>query len=220
MTSSGWIALLPALGCAAAVALLLAAERRGSRRGVSIWKPLAAASFLPAAWIWGATASEYGRYILLGLALCACGDLLLIPRGTGPWLALGIFAFLAGHIAYAAAFLTLPQSPVALAVAALGCALVVWRVDRWLAPHLEAGFRWPVRCYCAGIGAMAVLALGAVGAGAPLSAGAGALGFMASDLSVARQRFVAPSFAWVAWGLPLYFASQLLLAWSSAPAAP
>ena len=215
----GWTSLWPALACAVAVALLLRAERRGSRRGVWIWKPLAAASFLAAAWAWGAPASGYGRLILLGLALSACGDLLLIPLGAG-WLAPGIFAFLAGHVAYAAAFLSRPQSPFALGAAALGVALLVWRVDRWLAPHLEPSIVLPVRCYFVAIGAMGALALGAVGAGAPLVAGAGALGFMASDLSVARERFVAPGFRNAAWGLPLYFASQLLLAWSSAGVAP
>jgi uncharacterized membrane protein YhhN len=208
--------LWPALTCAFSVALLLVAERRGSQRGIWIWKSLAAASFLTAAWIWGAPASTYGRWIGLGLALSACGDVLLIPRKVGPWLTLGIFAFLTGHLAYAAAFLSLPQATWALVPAALGCALLIWRVDRWLAPHLEQGFLWPVRCYFAAIGAMAVLALGAVGAGAPLSAGLGALGFMASDLSVARERFVAKGFENAAWGLPLYFGSQLLLAWSSA----
>lgn len=210
----------PVLACAVAVALLLVAERRGSQRGIWIWKPLAAVSFLVAAWVWGAPASEYGRWILLGLALCACGDVLLIPRKLGTWLALGIFAFLAGHLAYAAAFLSLPQATLSLVPAALGCAVLIWRVDRWLAPHLEQNFLWPVRCYFAAIGAMVVLALGAVGAGAPLTAGLGALGFMASDLSVARERFVTRGFENAAWGLPLYFGSQLLLAWSSAAFAP
>jgi uncharacterized membrane protein YhhN len=219
-SSPAWIAWLPALACAACVAMLLRAERRGSHRGVWIWKPLAAASFLAAAFVWGAPASPYGRLVLLGLALCACGDLLLIPRGTGAWFLLGIVAFLCGHLAYGAAFLSLPQSSVALAIAAPVCAAVLWRVDRWLAPRLTGGFRQAVRAYLVAIGAMGALALGAVGAGAPLAAGAGALGFMASDLSVAQQRFVGASFRQVVWGLPLYFGSQLLLAWSSAAAAP
>jgi hypothetical protein len=37
-----------------------------------------------------------------------------------------------------------------------------------------------------------------------------------SDLSVARDRFVAPGFVNRAWGLPTYFAAQLLLAASVA----
>jgi uncharacterized membrane protein YhhN len=207
--------LAPALVCAAAVALLLRAEARGSQRGVWIWKPLAAASFLAAGWMWGAPASEYGRRILVGLALCACGDVLLIPRGEKTF-RLGLVAFLCGHLAYAAAFLTLPVVMEALVPAALVVALALWRAWRWLAPHLPARERVPVSAYFAAIGAMGALSLGAVAVGAPVAAALGALGFMASDLSVARDRFVAKGFANAAWGLPLYFASQLLLAWSSA----
>jgi hypothetical protein len=40
----------------------------------------------------------------------------------------------------------------------------------------------------------------------------GALAFAASDVSVARDRFVRPEFVNRAWGLPLYYAAQLLLA--------
>jgi uncharacterized membrane protein YhhN len=207
--------LAPALACAVAVVLLLRAEARGSQRGVWIWKPLAAASFLLAGWMWGAPASEYGRRILVGLALCACGDVLLIPHSQTTF-RLGLVAFLCGHLAYAAAFLTLPVPLVVLVPAALAIALALWRVWRWLAPHLPARERVPVSAYFAAIGAMGALSLGAVAVGAPASAALGAFGFMASDLSVARERFVAPGFANSAWGLPLYFASQLLLAWSSA----
>lgn len=206
---------LPWLACAAAVALLLRAERRASREGVWLWKPLAAACFLAAAWLWGAQESVYGRWIGAGLALSACGDLLLIPRGERSF-QLGIGAFLCAHLAYAAGFVTLGQSPAALTLAALGIGVVMAISWRWLAPQLPAAFRAPVAAYFAAIGAMGALALGAVGAGAPLAAGAGALAFMASDLSVARERFVAPGFVNSAWGLPLYFFAQLLLAWSAA----
>jgi uncharacterized membrane protein YhhN len=211
-----WVGLAPVVVCAAAVALLLRAVRRGSQPGVWLWKSLAAASFLAAALVWEAPASPYGRLVLLGLGLCACGDLLLVPRGAPAWFALGIFAFLAGHIAYAAAFVSLPRAPVVLGAAAAVVSLGIWRSHVWLDPHLPAGLRWPVRGYLVAIGAMVALAIGAVGAGAPLAAGAGAVGFMVSDLSVARERFVAASFTNSAWGLPLYFGSQLLLAWSTA----
>ncbi|HXK23784.1 MAG TPA: lysoplasmalogenase [Myxococcota bacterium] len=209
----------PPIACSVAVALLLRAEARGSRRCIWIWKPLAAASFLAAAWLWGAPSSEYGRRILVGLTLCACGDVLLIPRGETSF-RLGLGAFLCGHLAYAAAFLTLPTPLPVLVPAALGIALVLWRVWRWLAPHLPARERVPVSAYFAAIGAMGALSIGAVAVGAPIAAALGALGFMTSDLSVARERFVAKGFRNAAWGLPLYFASQLLLAWSSAGTSP
>lgn len=214
-----WNALWPVFACAVAVALLLVAERRGSQRSIWIWKPLAAASFLAAAWLWGAASSEYGRFILLGLALSACGDLMLIPRSDTSF-RLGVAAFLCAHLAYAAAFLTLRLYPEHLALAVPAIAFVIWRVWRWLAPHLPTRERRPVGAYFVAIGAMGALAVCAVAAGAPRAAGFGALGFMASDVSVARERFVAPGFRNAAWGLPLYFASQLLLAWSSAGTGP
>jgi len=40
----------------------------------------------------------------------------------------------------------------------------------------------------------------------------GAAMFALSDVSVARDRFVAKAFVNRAWGLPLYFAAQLILA--------
>jgi hypothetical protein len=36
--------------------------------------------------------------------------------------------------------------------------------------------------------------------------------FALSDISVARDRFVSKAFANRAWGLPMYFAAQLILA--------
>ena len=43
--------------------------------------------------------------------------------------------------------------------------------------------------------------------------------FAASDIAVARDRFVARSFRNRAWGLPAYYVAQLILAWSVASAA-
>ena len=45
----------------------------------------------------------------------------------------------------------------------------------------------------------------------------GAFAFYLSDLAVARQRFVVKSFTNKAWGLPLYFGAQLVLAWTVRP---
>ena len=43
---------------------------------------------------------------------------------------------------------------------------------------------------------------------------AGAIGFFASDLAVAPNQFITESVANRAWGLPLYYASQFVLAWT------
>ncbi len=42
----------------------------------------------------------------------------------------------------------------------------------------------------------------------------GALGFAASDLAVAREQFVRPGSINKLWGLPVYYLSQLALAWT------
>jgi hypothetical protein len=38
--------------------------------------------------------------------------------------------------------------------------------------------------------------------------------FTASDIAIVRNRFVAPGFVNRLWGLPLYYAAQLIIAWS------
>jgi uncharacterized membrane protein YhhN len=45
----------------------------------------------------------------------------------------------------------------------------------------------------------------------------GAVLFFASDLAVARDKFVEPGFTNRVWGLPCYYAGQLLIAWSILP---
>ena len=111
--------------CAAAVAGLLVAERRDSQVGKWLTKPVASAAFIAVAVISGALDSDYGRLILLGLGLCLLGDVLLIPEGRLAVFRAGVFAFLAGHVAFAAAFLTQPRSLAWLAVAAVALALAL-----------------------------------------------------------------------------------------------
>jgi uncharacterized membrane protein YhhN len=74
-----------------------------------------------------------------------------------------------------------------------------------------------VLAYITVITAMVALAAGSVWLRASWTLAAGAVGFYLSDLSVARDRFVAPAFVNRAWGLPLYYAAQLLLGASTAP---
>ncbi len=207
--------MLPVALCAAAVAALLLAEWRGSRQGVWLAKPLASACFLWAALDFGAAASGYGRFILCGLALCTCGDVLLIPREKPAAFRAGIGAFLLGHVAYAAGFLWQGFEPTALLLAGGAMTAFAWAALRWLSPSLPNEFRMPVRVYVGVISLMVSCGIGAAAGGASLLAPLGAIAFAASDLSVARDRFVAPGFANAAWGLPLYYTAQLLLAASS-----
>jgi uncharacterized membrane protein YhhN len=202
----------PYLLCAAAVAGLLWAERRGSREGLWLTKPVASLAFLWVALALGALETSYGQWVLLGLVLCLLGDLLLIPLERPAVFRAGVFAFLAGHVAYSAAFLTRPVSLAGLAVGAVLLALVLGGVLRWLAPSLPKDMVAPVRAYMVVIGLMSALACGVTAAGGPWAVAAGALAFTASDVSVARDRFVRHEFVNRAWGLPLYYAAQLLIA--------
>jgi uncharacterized membrane protein YhhN len=206
----------PIVVCAVAVSGLLLAEHRGSAAGKWLTKPVASAAFVAVALASGALESVYGQWLLVGLLLCLVGDILLIPEQRPAVFRAGVFAFLAGHVAYAAAFLTRPLGATWMLVAAALILLVLWQVWRWLQSTLPRDMRVPVQAYFAVIGVMSVLACGVTGAGGPAVVAVGALAFTASDISVARDRFVRPQFMNRAWGLPLYYAAQVLLALSPA----
>lgn len=203
---------IPYVVCAVAVLGLLVAEHRGSRLGLWATKPVGSLAFIWAALGAGALESSYGLWILLGLLLCLAGDLLLIPHDRPNVFRAGVFAFLAGHVAYSIAFLGRPLDPIGLAAGAVLLAVVLGGVLSWLGRSLPADMVWPVRVYMVVIGVMSTLACGVTAAGGPWAVAAGALAFTASDVSVARDRFVERGFVNRAWGLPLYYASQLLIA--------
>ncbi|HVH06128.1 MAG TPA: lysoplasmalogenase [Myxococcota bacterium] len=210
--TGGALAALAALGCGLAVVGLLAAERAGSRAGVWVAKPLASAGFVLVALARGATGTTYGRWVLAALVLGWLGDVLLIPKGARRAFAAGLGSFLLGHVAFAAGFVSRGQSFLWLGV---GLALVLAAAVpllRWLMPHVGKSLGLPVRAYFAVISAMVATAAGATGATGDLRLVFGALGFAVSDVTVARERFVTHSPWNGGLGLPLYYASQLLLA--------
>ena len=202
----------PILLCALAVAGLLVAEYRDSRVGLWLTKPLASAAFIWLGLVSGGLDSAYGNLVLLALVWCLLGDILLIPRDRPRVFRAGVFAFLLGHVAYGAAFLGRPLAPAGLAAGAVVLGAVLLTVLRWLGKSLPADMAGPVRVYMLVIGVMAALACGVTAAGGPWAVAVGALAFAASDISVARDRFVRRRFINRAWGLPLYYAAQLLLA--------
>jgi uncharacterized membrane protein YhhN len=210
-----WVAL-----CAAACAALLASLWRGSTLGVWLSKPVAASAFVAAAVASGGLDWEVGRFVVAALALSWLGDLLLIPSGTGACFRAGMASFAAAHLAFSAAFLRAGVAPRPALAAAAVAAPALLAVSAWLRPRLHGPFGVAVSVYLAVIGAMVALAAGAAATLGRPGLAAGAMLFALSDLSVARERFVAPGLVNSLWGLPLYFGAQLVLALASGPPPP
>jgi uncharacterized membrane protein YhhN len=207
-----WYPLLTSAFCVCAAVW---AETTGRQALVWLFKPLAAACFLWLAWLAGALDSDYGNYLLAGLALCWLGDVLLIPDSERAFTA-GLGSFLLGHLFYAVAFLQL-QPAIDTALLALPAVLVLAFCSLyWLRPHVPSTMKVPVGAYIAVICAMLLCAAAAWHSQAGALITAGAWGFAISDLAVARQQFVKPAALNRLWGLPLYFGSQMLLAWTPA----
>ncbi len=189
--------------CAAGLAVLLAGEFAHRDVLRFIGKPLASAGFL----VTGLAAYTPGRFatcIIAGLVLGTIGDIaLLFERGF----IAGLVVFLLGHLAYAVGVAQLVPvdrwaSPLALApIAAAAIALA------WLWPHAGA-MKGPVVAYVVAIVAMVIAAIALDDTRFVI----GAVLFFASDLAVARDKFVAPGVINRAWGLPAYYAGQLLIA--------
>ena len=200
---------------------LLVAEKRDSRRGRYLCKPVASLGFIAVAAAGGSLDAPYTQWIVIGLVFGAGGDVALMFPGDRPFLA-GLVSFLLGHIAYVVAFtLVVPVSawPTPHALAAVVSAVVV---TLYLWPHLGS-MKVPVMLYVLAITAMAVGAIAVLVSGQRVMLTddqarmltAGAIAFFASDIAVARERFVAEGFVNRSWGLPAYYGGQLLLAWST-----
>ncbi|WP_330946447.1 lysoplasmalogenase family protein [Thermomonas sp. LB-4] len=205
--------VLLAGACVAAVACLVLAEFRRSQSARVLAKLTASSAFVALAWLLGAAESHHGCWMLLAFALSWIGDLLLLSVRSRVFLA-GLAAFLAAHVAFAIAFLGLPLDRSALVVAAAVMAGTGALLMRWLWPNLKGFYRVAVTAYVVALVVMAASAVAVTGAGGDWRYAAGALAFAASDVAVARNRFVAPGAANKAWGLPLYYAAQLMFALS------
>lgn len=206
------VVLLAAV-CVLAVAVLVWAEFRRSQPVRALAKLVASSAFVVIAWQLDAVGSHHGRWLLAAFALSWIGDALLLSARSRVFLA-GLFAFLAAHVAFAGAFLSRPLDLPALwaAIAVMGASGLLMLRGLW--PHLKPHYRPAVTAYVAALVAMVAPAIAATAGGGDWRYAAGALAFAASDVAVARNRFVAPGPMNKAWGLPLYYAAQLLFALS------
>lgn len=207
--------MIPTILCVVFVAALVAAEVFKSVVGRMIAKPLASMAFLGVALMNGALQTPYGRTVFVALVCCAIGDVLLMFLNNAAFLG-GLGSFLVGHLVLAFAFIKFGTLNSALALSLPVLGLVGGRVLLWLMPHVERAMKLPVLFYSAAISVMVAAAIAAFGAGAHWLVPLGALLFYISDLTVAREKFVQQHILNSAIGLPIYYASTLLFAWSIA----
>jgi uncharacterized membrane protein YhhN len=152
-------------------------------------KPAAMVGLLAVAWLAGAADTASGRWVLLALVLGLVGDVLLLEDTAQRFLA-GLVAFLLGHLAYVAAFVTAGLDRPALGwlgVLVVLAALVVGR--RILPGAVSSGgprLGAAVAAYMVVIGALAVTGW----ATGLLLVGVGVTLFVVSDTVLAMGRFV------------------------------
>jgi uncharacterized membrane protein YhhN len=180
---------------------------------VLIFKPLASACFVAIGMLASGADTPFGIFVVAALLLSFWGDVFLMLQGKSAFLA-GLVSFLLGHVAFCVAF----------AVRGIAWSGVLWPavivvitsslVAGWLLKHVDQKMKVPVLAYIAVISVMVVLSFGTFFHLGHLFIPLGAVLFFASDLSVALERFVKARFLNKLWGLPLYYAAQLLFVWT------
>lgn len=181
------------------VAVHIAAERAGSR-WQWLTKGAASATFVALGFASGAAPA-----MLAALVLAFVGDLLLVPRDARVF-RVGIVVFLLAHVALGAALVARGVSWLYAGIALVPLALAAILVSRALLPRVPSALRAAVVAYVIVISSMVALAAGSGWYLAP------ALAFYASDLLVARDRFVKNEFWHRAAGLPLYYGAMAAFA--------
>jgi uncharacterized membrane protein YhhN len=203
-----------AIACAVLVAMTVWGEVLHRTMVRMVAKPLASACFIGVGWELGL--AETAPAVMVALVLSAIGDVALLSSER-KWFLSGLVSFLLAHVAYVVAFVQLGVASWGLMAAApvmIVFGAVVWR---WLGPH-TGKLKRPVIAYVVVICAMACVSAGVAGLGgqARMLVCLGALVFVASDLCVARQRFVDPGPWNRILGLPLYYGAQLMITWAVA----
>ncbi len=201
----------------ALLAGLLWAENAGNHWLVLLFKTPLSCMFVLVALLQAHPVAGYYRLMLTGLILGLLGDVCLALPGETSFQA-GLVAFLCGHALYSMAFAKLTRRtdwihPLNLLILAFS-GYVFW----WLLPHLGE-MLIPVSVYIVIISVMVLGACAVFRNPDTTRAGAWtilleALLFYASDIFVARDKFIASEFMNRLIGLPLYYSGQFLLAFS------
>jgi uncharacterized membrane protein YhhN len=197
--------------------LLLVFERRESLGGKLTVKPLLSGLFVLTALVAATQLTFYAVVVVTGLVLCLAGDVCLAFPQRAMFRS-GLVAFLLGHVAYIVAFASAARPNWGLWIAAAAALPVSSLVYRRLQPFLGA-MKTPVMAYIVVITVMVIAAAGVFGDLQLTLPGRflvlnGAFSFYLSDIFVARQRFVHPSFRNRLIGLPLYYLGQFQIAYT------
>lgn len=192
------------------VTALVLAELRDARIMQMTFKPLAAIGFCLLAIHMGALQSLYGHLILLALAFCAVGDIALLSRTRPKLFQIGMATFGIGHVIYAVAFFKIGfhLTTAVIALAIMGS--IAFFLLRYLKTHMEPDMQGPVSVYIVIITTMVVTAAASQNMYILLPA----VMFAASDMVVARDRFVSRNRRHALLISPLYFGAQALFAFS------
>lgn len=202
--------LLTAVSLAGSVAYVLA-RWKDKGTAAAIAKAAASSAFVALAFVNGATETTYGQLMLAALIFSWLGDMLLLSL-TSSFLLAGIASFFASHLVFAIAFANNALNASAGTITFLLALVFGILVLRWLWKYLNGFYRIAVPLYLVAIASMIALAIAASFVSLPPTVAVGAVAFAISDISVARDRFIEKSVANKAWGLPLYYFAQILLA--------
>lgn len=193
------------------VASLLNANRVRDRELEVASKSISSAAFVILGALLWQSGDPIATWLVVGLVLCAAGDVLLIWDRTFDF---GLLSFLLGHVAYVAAFHTATPVTEWTRWILVPVALASFGALFWLWPHLGHRKR-SVGAYVLVITVMVWGALAVTTGGAmDWKIAVGAVLFYLSDLTVARDRFVQSDFINRGIGLPMYYAAQILIALS------
>ena len=198
---------------------LVSAEKNGATDHILFFKAPLSLLFIVAWWILPYPNHLVSTLVGAALTCCLCGDILLAFGARIAFL-LGLVAFLVGHLLFATTFFVTGTTGPAMALGAMlmiPAAGIIWQ---WLAPHLD-DMTTPVLAYLVVIsimvcGAWSILSSTHIPSEARLGILIGASLFYLSDIAVARQRFVISDHWNRMVGLPLYYAAQFILVFSSA----
>jgi uncharacterized membrane protein YhhN len=177
-----------------------------------LFKMVASTAVIGLVFVLSPDRSVYLTLIVAALAASWIGDLALSYDGRLPFV-IGLVAFAGAHVAYIAAFFARSAMDITtLIVAGVAMAVFAVVVVRWLSPHRPAELKIPIIVYVVIISVMVAAAFATNATVPDIWIPIAAVAFAASDLFVARQRFVTPSRVNRIVGLPLYFVAQTIFA--------